>query len=347
MNPLLDYVGIRSCGVTPESGIFINQFPGMSTELMDKIASQDQITFKQVWNDIQESAYLRFKTVVQDALVKSGSARFDQVLYQTQKPFVQQWAEIEGQPAEEIYRGCIASIAGSRYLGLKIKNILVYNSGESDVPYVDIRLVQTQDGKILKQLTETIKPGMNRISINETFFSEFDKINIALLVDCTNLPTLNGSFMDYGYFGFGDLMDFCPGQFSNWVLSGYSIFPLTASLDYVKGNGWNNDSSQSGVYWDAELIASLDAFISSQKEDLLDSWTNLLCKQTLWSKLSSNRVNWFTQSNQEITNANMATFESQFIDAIKIWANQLNLQGEGLAFNYSDAAVVQNRGIRP
>jgi hypothetical protein len=347
MNPLLDYVGIRSCGVTPESGIFINQFPGMSTELMDKIASQDQITFKQVWNDIQTSAYLDFSNLIQDALVTAGSARFDEVLYQTQKPFVQQWAEIEGEPAAEIYRGCIASVAGSRYVGLNVKEVLIYNSGEIDVPYVDIRLVETQTGRILKQLNETLEPGMNKIPVNEVFYSDFDKINIALLVDCTNLPTLNGTFMDYGTFGWGDLMDSCPSQFSNWVFAGYSIFPLTAPLDFVKGNGWSNDASQSGVYWDAELVVSLDAFVSSQKKKLLSAWTSFLCYYTLWFKISSNRVNYFTNSNLETTNANMATFEQKYLTAIKIWANQLNLQGEGLAFNYSDAAVVQNRGIRP
>lgn len=347
MNPLLDYVGIRSCGIAPESGIFINQFPGMSTELMDKIASQDQVTFKQVWTDIQNSAYLRFRSIIQDALVTAGSSRFDSVIYQTQKPFVQQWAKVEPEPEAEIYRGVITSITGSKYLGLKVKKILVYNSSEFDVQYVDIKLVQTQDGKILWQESKTLTPGMNSILVNETFYSDFNAINIALLVDCTNLPTLNGSFMDYGFFGWGSFNDFCPSQFSSWVFPGYSIYPITAALDYVSGNDWNTDSTQSGVYWDAELIASLDAFISSQKEDLLDSWTNLLCKQTLWSKLSSNRVNWFTQSNQEITNANMATFETQFTDAIKIWANQLNLQGEGLAFNYEDAAIVQNRGRRP
>jgi hypothetical protein len=347
MNCLLNYVGIRSCGVAPESGVFINQFPGMSTELMDKIASQDQVTFIQVWKDIQNSAYLRFKSVVQDALVSFGSARFDQILYQTQKPFVQQWAKVEPKPEEAIFRGVIATITGSRYVGLKVKNILVFNSGNTDVQYVDVRLVETQTGKILWQESITMQPGMNKIFVNETFFSDWNAINIALLVDCTNLPTLDGTFMDYGAFGWGNLMDSCPSQFSCWVNQGYSIYPITADLNYESGNDWNNDNSQSGVYWDAELIASLDAFICSQKEDLLDAWTNLLCYYTLWTKMSSNRVNWFTNSNQEITNSNMATYDTQFKDAIKIWANQLNLQGEGMAFNYEDAAIFQNRGRMP
>jgi len=319
----------------------------MSTELLDKIASQDQVTFAGVWNDIQTSSYLRFKTMVQDALVSAGSARMDQVLYQTQKPFVNQWDSIQKKDASNQFRGVIASIAGSRYVGLKIKNILIYNSGESDVQYVDIRIIQTQDGKILKQLTETLSPDMNKIPVNEVFYSDFDKINIALLVDCSNLDTLDGNFIDYGNFGFGDLLDYCPSQYSNWIQDGYIIYPITAGLDYVKGQDWNNDSSQSGVYWDAELIASLDAFINAQKEPLLDAWTNLLCKQTLWSKLSSFRVNYFTQSARDITESNMATFESQLIDAIKVWAKQLNLENEGLAFNYRDAAVIQSSGRRP
>lgn len=347
MNPLLNYVGVRSCGTNPESGLFINQFPGMSTELLDKIASQDQITFAGVWNDIQNSSYLRFKTMVQNALVSAGSARMDQTIYKTQNPFVNQWSELTVKNEQPFFSGVAVSVAGSKYVGLKVKSILVYNSCAADVQYVDIRIIQTQDGKILKQLTETIKPGMNRIFLNEVFYSDFDKINIAILVDCSNLKTLDGTFTDYGTYGFGNMSDCCPGQFSNWITAGYSIQPIKAALTYIKGRAWENDTTQTGIYFDGELIASLDAFIAAQKESLLDAWTNFICKQTLWAKLASNRVNFFTQSNREITVSNMTVYEEQFIDALKVWANQLNLKNEGMAFNFEDAAVIQNSGRRP
>lgn len=59
---LIDYIGLRVCGnESPESGVFINTLPGVSIEIMDKIAEQEQITFKGVWADVQAEAWVRFK----------------------------------------------------------------------------------------------------------------------------------------------------------------------------------------------------------------------------------------------------------------------------------------------
>ena len=58
---MIDYIGIKVCGdENPESGIFINSLPGISLESIDKIASEDQTTFKVLWNDLQKEAEQEF-----------------------------------------------------------------------------------------------------------------------------------------------------------------------------------------------------------------------------------------------------------------------------------------------
>ena len=346
---LLDYVGLRGCSTTePESGVYINQYPGMSTELIDKVASSDQVTFSQVWKDIQQTAYLELKTSVQKALKDFAGARLDQVLFQTSRLFVQQWQQINPVPEEAIFKGVFTSIAGSKYAGLRIKKAYIYNSGAVAVPNVPIKIFQCQDGTVLWETTVTVQPGANTINIGQTFGLVFDKINIAMLVDCTNLPTLTGQFIDNGSWNWQGMDAQCASRYYSWLnTSGYNIFPVTAPLNYGLGELWNNDFSQSAIYWDAELLCSLDSFICGQREFLLESWGNLLAAQTLRFKLGSNRVNYFTQSNTERTERSLVTFEEKFKDAIDNWAEQLNLGAEGLCFDCEDQAMIATTGRRP
>ena len=205
----------------------------MSTELIDKVASSDQVTFSQVWQDIQQTAYLELKTSVQKALKDFAGARLDQVLFQTSRLFVQQWQQINPVPEEAIFKGVFTSIAGSKYAGLRIKKAYIYNSGAVAVPNVPIKIFQCQDGTVLWETTVTVQPGANTINIGQTFGLVFDKINIAMLVDCTNLPTLTGQFIDNGSWNWQGMDAQCASRYYSWLnTSGYNIFPVTAPLNY-------------------------------------------------------------------------------------------------------------------
>lgn len=63
MDCLIDYIGLQSCAneTAPDSGLFINSLPGISLESIDKIADNEQITYKGVWNDTQKECVIRFK----------------------------------------------------------------------------------------------------------------------------------------------------------------------------------------------------------------------------------------------------------------------------------------------
>lgn len=57
MDCLKDYIGLRGCSETaPPSGLYVNTLPGVPKELLDKIATSEQITYKQAWSDIQDLA---------------------------------------------------------------------------------------------------------------------------------------------------------------------------------------------------------------------------------------------------------------------------------------------------
>ena len=344
MNCLQNYIGLKGCTTgEPLSGLYINDYPGMSSELLDKIATPEQASYVGMWNSAQSVSYVRLKRDVQAALFTSAEAQLDQVLFQTRKQFVQQWQQVQTVPAEAILKGAFVSIQGSKYLSLRVKQIYIYNAG-APVNNIDWYIYQTQDGKLLDSGTVDLVEGMNYVPVNNEFFSDFDKINIMVAVDCTNLPTTTGMFTDWGW----NQMDIeCATRFTYLWRNGWSIFPVTAPLGYGFGDSWSQDSSQSGIYIDAQLLCSLDSFICQQQEFLLDAWANLLCYQILWQKVASPRANYFSQGNREFTERAMATFLDGYQQSLAIWARQLNLRGEGLCFNCDNAGLIQQGFVRP
>ena len=345
MNCLLNYIGLQGCtSDAPLSGLYINDYPGMSSELLEKIATPEQASYVGMWNSAQAVSYQRIKRDIQLALFESAEAQLDQVLFQTSKNFVQQWQQIQTVAPEAILKGAFVSVQGSKYLSLRIKQLFVYNAGSVTVTNCPWFIYQTQDGKVLDQGTYDLEPGMNYVPINNEFYSDFDKINIMAAVDCTNLETTTGMFVDWGW----NQMDIeCATRFTYLWRNGWSIFPVTAPLGYGFGDSWSQDNSQSGVYMDAQLLCSLDSFICQQKEFLVDAWANLLCYQILWAKVASPRANYFSQGNREFTERAMATFLEGYQQSLAIWARQLNLRGEGLCFNCDNAGLIQQGFVRP
>lgn len=345
MNCLTNFIGLLNCGASePISGVYINDYPGMGMELLESISTPEQASYAGFWASTQRVAYNKFRMDVQKVLFSVAEARLDQVLFRTSKQFVQQWSQITPLAPSEEFRGVFVSIEGSKYLGLRIKQLYIYNSGELPVEDVPFTIFQTQDGRPIYQGLATLTPGMNYVPINETFVSDFDKINIMVAVDCTNLNTLTGSFYDFGW----EQMDIeCASRFSWLMNNGWSIFPVTAPLNYGLGVDYDQDSTKSGVYIDADLVCSLDEFLCHEKEYLIDAWANLLCYQILWAKMSSPRANYFAQSNRELTERNMTTFIDQYNTSLATWANQLNLRGEDLCFNCENSGLIQQGFTRP
>jgi hypothetical protein len=71
MNCLTDYIGLKVCGTeTSDSGQFINTLPGISLESIGKIADNEQLNYKGVWDDTQVEAWNRFYVDVVNELTK-------------------------------------------------------------------------------------------------------------------------------------------------------------------------------------------------------------------------------------------------------------------------------------
>lgn len=65
LNCLKNWILVQGCTTsTPDSGLFINQLPGIELEMIDSLADEQQVDFNGVYDDIQERAVRRLKTDV-------------------------------------------------------------------------------------------------------------------------------------------------------------------------------------------------------------------------------------------------------------------------------------------
>lgn len=59
------FIGILGCNAqAPGSGLYINSLPGVTLEMVDKIADSEQITYKGVWSEVEQRGILRFRTAL-------------------------------------------------------------------------------------------------------------------------------------------------------------------------------------------------------------------------------------------------------------------------------------------
>jgi hypothetical protein len=72
MNCLADRIGIKGCGVTyivaPQ--LYINSLPGVTLEMIDALANDEQETFIGLWNDVILRSMKRFEIAVKSKLNK-------------------------------------------------------------------------------------------------------------------------------------------------------------------------------------------------------------------------------------------------------------------------------------
>jgi hypothetical protein len=65
MDCLKNYIGLIGCSESiPESGLFINELPGISFESIEKLSDQEQANYIGVWNDVEKRGLKKFNTAL-------------------------------------------------------------------------------------------------------------------------------------------------------------------------------------------------------------------------------------------------------------------------------------------
>lgn len=66
MQCFIDYIGLRGAisGIIPDSGLYVNDLPGINLKSLDMIADSDKLNYQNLWNIIQQRAVKKFEKAI-------------------------------------------------------------------------------------------------------------------------------------------------------------------------------------------------------------------------------------------------------------------------------------------
>lgn len=353
MDCLKNYIGLKYCSSEPPgSNIFINILPGMSTELADNIANSEQVTFAQVWNDVQDRAIMRLKNDIINNLLTNEKADFRSVIYHTRKLLKYQ-RDMVAVPALAEYRGVYLTLPLSRYVNLRVNEIYIFSKEIIDVA-TEFKVFDINDGVELYSKDIIVSPGLNTISIGKIFDLKYEVFELFLGIDCSAIETIE-TMPDY--FGWYDNQDAFCGSSCRMGTHGTGYLQVQPAVLPVAAIG--NIIFESliltgvgkGVVVGCEILCSIEQFICENIHHFQQSFLYLLGAEMLQQKLSSgvgsSRMNWFTSTNLEQTDNTRLIFESRYVSNLKREVKSIPLSGESACFSCEDTLEVSTRGALP
>lgn len=334
-NCLLGYIGLKGCGpATPASGRWLNSVPGVSTELIDNIASADQVSFANVWKDIQDMAWLRLKNDVVGALAQK--VNFRRSWFETKRPKFDD--NRTALPAASEYRGIFIEIPESRYSQLFIDSIYVYS--RIDQEGVPVRVIDLYTEEVVYSQMVDLKAKMNTISLNQAIPLSFESQRLLIAIDATSVDGLYFSAPEGGYYNEGFIGE-CPDSYSS---SAFQIRPASYALDFASHTYSNKPL---GVWAKLRIGCSEEAFICENLDVFQSAILYLEAWQLMFFKLASRRVNFFTYYDEEKSTRVMNEFATQYETALKNALLGIPTDEDGMCFSCQDQNVYSQSGQMP
>lgn len=347
---MIDYVGLKNCNLPdPASGVYVNSLPGMTTEMVDKIASSEDVNFAGVWADIQNRAYLRLKNDVITEMFKY--VKFNQVVYQTRKLMKAYPTGFNDVPASPVYTGVYQMMPESKYSEYRLNEIYVYNNSGAPVT-TTLNVWDVNDGSVLYTQSVDLIDGLNTIEINKVFELRWRIIELFIGIDTSgfnSVETLN----DFYYYYSNDGGCAAQATFGYGALRGvFQLYPATydPTLPMVYNNIRKTGIGK-GVAMGAELRCSVEMFIDENKQLLTQSWQYLLgCElllEKIYQNVGSTRLNFFTKGNLEQTKELQELFEARYKNNLERTLDAIPLTGQGICFECEETFKVATKSMMP
>lgn len=344
MDCLTNYIGLKNCNLPdPESGLYINDLPGMSTELADKIADSETINFKGVWDKVQKRSILRFKHDVQISLMKW--VKLNNVIYQTRKLLKSQSNSYITIPANPNYTGVYLMLPESRYVEFRFNDIVVYSF---QTVTTTLKVWDLNDGSELYSQSIDLVPGLNTIKVKQIFPLKYRIMELFVGVDTTGFDSIE-TINDYYYWYTNDWACAAQSTFGYGSVRGiFQFYPATYDTNLpIQLSNVIRTGIGKGVTINGEIRCSVDQFICDNKELLSQSLLYLLGSEMLKEKKNSSRLNYFTTSNLSQTEETYQDFEKMYKENLSEALDSIPLQGESLCFDCEDSFIVTTKNMMP
>lgn len=341
---LTNYIGLKNCNLpTPESGDYINELPGMSTELVDKIANSEQINFAGVWADVQKNALRRFKDDTINLMY--DYIKFNSIIYQTRRLIKSQINSLIPVPASSVYTGIYQMVPESKYAEYRLNGVWVYSS---QIVTTTLKVWDLNDGSILYTKSIDLIVGLNYVDIKQVFELKYRILEMFIGVDTSNFDSIQ-TLNDYYYWYDSDMACAAQNTFGYSALRGFFQF-YPATFDSNTTPQYSNiikTGIGKGITVDAEIRCSIDQFLYDNREFLKTALLYLLGAEMLLHKRNSPRLNFYTASNLEQTEEARLTFEGRYKSNLKRALDSIPLTGESMCFDCEETFKVATKSMMP
>lgn len=314
MSCLLDYIGIYGCGSSdPESGLFVNELPGISLTSIDKIANSEQETYAGVWGDVQKRALRKLNA---DVVALFGKRyRIKTITDAVQLPRVVDTATVT-TPAVQM-RGFTVELneATREYLasGLQVIHVQLleayFNGAASDLEF---KVIDLDTGLTLDTFTKTVAVGWNTIALNKDYaasrvFIGYDatavnsvQLELPSQYDCTCYI-----ISDWGY-------DCCQGNIRGAVYD-------EATQEVTNGR------NSFGVRAILGVQCRYDGVVCNNKVVFANALWYLMGAELMTERIYSDRLNRYTTVDRNRAMELRNEFREQYVIDLEQAVNGINL----------------------
>lgn len=332
MNCLKDWIGIRWQNAdVPDSGVYINQLPGISLKSIDNLADAEQIDFLGVWDDVQERSLKRLQTKAINYFAKRYQLKkinesLSLPTYYTDGS--------QNTPASNNYRGFTFDLGWipSPLAAIHVETLRLYvNTDVSGLTFKVYSMDDINTGHEVDSFTADVTAGWNDIKVQKDY--SYQKILVgydASSIDSVYMPLnglLNGSPFYY-YYPFGDFYQ-SPYQ---GILQGAA----TANGTFAPVNQSNNLYGLSGQI---SVVCSFDNILCANKNVFTNVLWYLLGSELMFERMYSDRLNRYTT----IDAKRAADLRQEFE---KIFDEEMAATFDGIELTSWDACLICNAQVQ-
>ena len=287
MDCLIDFIGLDSCTntTTPESGVYINSLEGIELKQIKDIADDDQQTFLQAWNDVQQRAMNRFNLDVTTMFSKRYKKRNLKELLDIGRNLDIQTtyapsANYQGHTIE-LTRHFETQWVNSQYSAVFISTISFYAVAAGTYA---LKVINLEDGSILATYSiVAAAAGLQSKKINATFNYQ----RLAVVVDATSVTCVKLDITNRLV-----LKSNCCGQA---YVSGCSFSTTLGNLTQVNYTQGQNTFGVSTIF---SVVCLWDNLVCLNKFQWLNAWKYCLGIELMNERLYTSRLNRWTTTDK-------------------------------------------------
>jgi len=327
---LKDYIGIRGCtNTTSISGIYINDFlPGVEWKQIDQIADSDQLSFVQVWEDIQNRSIARFRNDVNSSLqnrfVNNGlaSGYLLKQIFQSNNlgqiiDAITTFAPVNESRGIKIH----LSNFGSNLQSIHIQSLNLYTNA---IYAVAIVVKDLDTNLTLDTFNVTSVIGWNLVNVGKNYSSK----NLSITYNSTLITSVSLDINNVnGYDASCDCV--C-----------YNMDSCNAYVTGIKGANQTSDSfGLSAIF---SVKCTYDNLVCNNKSNFLSSWAYLLGAELMTERIYSSRINRWTTIDKARATELRKEFEARYMGGVVSevkFAGELTNAVYGLYLNQNDCCI--------